>query len=325
MPASRCASVVGVASFALAVLLACAAQATKGANLCELAPSGHVCEPLTYPGAASTRPGGIAHSGTVAGFGHSSGDRAFRYDAGSFSLLPDPPGASQTFAYGVNDAGHIVGYTLSNSGYRGFQWNGSAYTTLTVPGAAHTYAFGINNAGTVVGAWENALGVAAGFIYSAGSYTSFGLNGAVSTYAYGVADNGVVAGTYVSATGEIVGFTCSGSSTCVHVRAPGASSTYVRGINSFGDLVGEYVDSVGTHGFAILGSEFWSFSVAGAARTFIAGINDERQMVGYFDPGNQNYGGLLVLPEPIPLPGTIVLLASGLAAFGLLKRRLTFS
>jgi probable HAF family extracellular repeat protein len=139
------------------------------------------------------------------------------------------------------------------------------------PGAAQgTEAYGISNSGQVVGEW-GANWVSQSFIYSAGSYASLSNPSAIN-------------------------------------------QTTATGINNSGQIVGYFRAATDTnyHGFLYSNGSYSTISAPGTAQgtaTFLYGINDLSQMVGFFSGGNGAgysflYSGGVFTQLNTPLGGT---------------------
>jgi len=304
---------------AVGALLGSSGGACRAATLCFIGNPEYSCSPITVS-ASSTQVNGISSSGRMAGFVQSPGIQAFTATSPtSATLLPGPAGTSATFAYGISDTGSVVGSYTSSSGDHAFIESSGRYTTFDVPfaGAAGTFAYGINAAGSVVGFYTDAAGSGVSYVRSAaGAFSAFQFADQLATYAYHIDDSDVVTGTYVDAGGAIAGFVKNGASfTRYTAPAAGAVSTFVRGANNLGDLVGNYVDALGrSTAFVRLGSAFWTLGFPGASGAVAMGINDQRQVVGYYMNGNTSTGFLALPPAPVPLPVSLPLFLAGLLA-----------
>ena len=202
----------------------------------------------------------------------------------SFASLSDPLATTGTFAQGINDKGQIVGYYFDNSGgAHGFRYSGGSYTPIDFqPGTNQTFPEGINDKGQIVG-WYNDRSSDHGFLYSGGTYTT--------------------------------------------LDDPSATvSTVARDINDKGQVVGYYQNGLpggglANHGFFYDGGTYTTlddplaFIPAGgsgtADGTVALGINDKRQIVGYYYDGGgsahgflYNKGSYVTLDDPLGVDGT---------------------
>ena len=70
--------------------------------------------------------------------------------------------------------------------------------------------------------------------------------------------------------------------TYTQIDVPGAIyGTQVSAINTAGDIIGFYVDGSATHGFLLSGGVYSTIDYPGATYTYLNGINDLGQIVGY--------------------------------------------
>ena len=125
------------------------------------------------------------------------------------------------------------------------------------------------------------------------SITSFTVPvaGGRDTKALGINDNGQTVGTYVDASLTLLGFVRSSDGTltsfqCVPggLRQPGNAANFL-GINNQGQIAGDYTDNSGnSHGLIrATDGTLTSFDVPVAgAMTFVRGINNLGQIVGYY-------------------------------------------
>jgi hypothetical protein len=179
-----------------------------------------------------------------------------------------------------------------------------AFTSFDIPGATSYFVPGINDEGLVTGSWTAADGSTVGFIRSPdGRITTPILHPddkTRTTVLRAVNDEGVIAGFYGANVSN--GFLLTDGKFRT-VDFSGAAATVLRGINNLGDASGTYsiVDlNADEFGFIILrrGSPI-SFKLPDPAATGIVagGINDLRQLVGYYTDATSTLVGFLRQPS----------------------------
>ena len=195
------------------------------------------------------------------------------YFNGKFHEVVYPTGnnakPTQDDLTGVNNHDVAVGSYLNGSGrYRSYTYNikTGKFTLVTEPGAPtggnapNLEALGINNAGDVVGEYTTSGHTLDGFIRLAGgAFHTIAVPGAAETVAIGVNDNDTVVGAYIGGTGTPAG---------IHGfiwRIGGSFTTMVDDPNASGVTV-------------------------------LFGINNEGDIVGYYDDSHGNTDGLLAFP-----------------------------
>jgi uncharacterized membrane protein len=186
----------------------------------------------------------------------------------------DAPGASYTSASGINDARQTVGTFLDPSSLsHGFLLSGGTFTTIDVPSPFcsgpcppfETEAGGINTAGQIVGAFDLGYWIFGyyfmhGFLRSGGKYTTIDVPGAFATQPSGVNDSGQVVGTFVD--------------------PPYLSEDWVS-------------ISGASHGFLLSRGAFTTIEPDGAFESGASGVNEARQIVGWFSDVVGTHGFLL--------------------------------
>jgi probable HAF family extracellular repeat protein len=228
---------------------------------------------------------GINSAGHVVGTS-TPGSKAFLWTNGVMQDLGTLGGSFGSVAYDVNDSGQIVGYSGVNSGgfYHAFLNDGTMHDLGTAHGHSSEWsqASAINAAGKIVGTDGDGNGFHA-FLYSAGAMQDIG---ALPGRIYSSAND-------INVNGQVVGFSS--------VSSP---------------------DSTNTHAFIYAGGVMADLNTlidSNAGWTLIeaTAINDSGWIVGYGATASGSHAFLLT---PVPEPGNIALLASGMIA-GLIWRR----
>jgi uncharacterized membrane protein len=242
---------------------------------------------------------------------------------------------AESIAYGINNCGQIVGtqYVAGNNpGAKGFitdttmnsftlfSYNGPVEDATTV--VEDTYAYSIDNTGRVSGTFCCNNGVpwwgARGFWRSAdGNYSLSIYPNSKISHAYGNNDSGATVGfAWSDEWPDNIYYVWQGNGTTIV-----SDTDFPRDINNRGRYVGYFdADSIGPYiGFYTDGiGNRQVFSYPGSSNTFINGINESGQMVGYYDtgPNCQVCSAFVLNPDgtasTIQIPG-----AAGTVAWGL--------
>jgi hypothetical protein len=203
-----------------------------------------------------------------------------------------------------------------------------AFTSFDIPGATSYFVPAINDEGVVVGLWFAADGSEVGFIRSPDGRISTPIvdpnDNTGVTVLRAINDEGVIAGFYGANAGN--GFLLTEGKFRT-VDFPGAVSTALRGINNLGDVSGDYsiVDlDADEFGFIIprRGPPI-SFKLPDPKGTGIVpgGINDLRQLVGYYTDATPTLVGFLRQPSgrfvSIIFPGALTTQVFGINDCGI--------
>jgi hypothetical protein len=216
------------------------------------------------------------------------------------------PGSVQTQVTCINNNGDTGGFWVDSKGVnRGFiRWKG-AFTSYTDPNVGKgtvTQILGLNNAGIAVGFYTNGAGVNFGFELNeaTGKFTPIKPPGATNVTAAAIDNEDDITGFYSAGT-QTIGFIKVGSSYSTF-EYPSSNTTITAGINDHRNIVGAYVDSKGKmHGFLLkepIKNAMWTSidDPKGVGSTFINGINDKGDMVGFYGPFPPATHGMLITP-----------------------------
>ena len=228
----------------------------------------------------------------------------------------DYPATNYTSAIGINDAGQIVG-DAAGLGI-GWEFSGGSFTSISDAGA--TTATAINNAETVVGYYSPVSSTPRyGFVIeNGGTFEQINLLPGISTTANGINDAGVVVGASYLHGGTTYSAYVDDHGVVTYLTAPGAEGgsgyTVANDINNAGAIVGTFTTSYGSgwQGYLYQGGVFTTIADPdGANGTFVQGINDLGQIVGwYLDAGGVTHGFIYSggdftnLDEPAGVNGT---------------------
>jgi hypothetical protein len=203
-----------------------------------------------------------------------------------------------------------------------------SFTSFDIPGASSYFVAGINDEGLVAGTWIAADGSDVGFIRFP--------DGRISTPIVDPNDNsGTTVLRAINGEDVIAGFYGANASSGFlleegkfrTVDFPGAVSTALRGINNLGDLSGTYsvVDlDADEFGFIIpRRGPAISFKLSDPTGTgiVVGGINDLRQLVGYYTDATSTLVGFLRQPSgqfvSVIVPGAASTLVFGINDCGI--------
>ena len=243
------------------------------------------------PGSSRTAALGVNNQGQIVGdFVLNGIQSGFLYSGGNFQTIACP-NASFTIAQGINDNGVIVGWCNPTGEAQGFIYQNGSFTYLSYPGSFRTVLNGVNHLGDVVGSYQLSNYSQYGFAYSNGAFKALSAKSA-----NGINLSETIAANVCSTNchGIVKAKTKGGWITVQKVYYPGASSTTLGGINDNGDLSGllQPTPTEVPHGFVYFKdtNKFFGFNIQGNPAMQATGINNSRQVVGFYVVGSTVYG-----------------------------------
>jgi hypothetical protein len=204
---------------------------------------------------------------------------------------------------GINDVGAIVGSVFSRADgtTHGFLFFKGKTTLFRFPGSEFSTASSINNHAQIVGslAFPDAVNLA-GYVVRDGKFHLIVVPHSVSTVAVDINDKGDIVGNVTTNDGVAKGFLLH-NGTFHLFRFPGAAETNVTGINRDGTIIGNYLATLPfdarteavnppTHGFMVKNGVFTTLDFPGAQNTFPTRINNEGEIIGFFEGPDLAHG-----------------------------------
>lgn len=234
-----------------------------------------------------------------------SGDQPYH-----FSTI-DYPGAATTRLIGFNDHFDAVGhYIMPGAGQvrHAFKWSRGDFEALDpggLLGANESAATQINNRGDISG-WYTVAGARHGYVLKDGVVTTIDYPGAAFTQVNGISDRGVIFGHFRGPVAPFHGFVLE-DGVFTQIDVPGAFSTFPFYINTRGDIAGEFNDRAGEigHGYVITKhGELITFDAPGAPAnsTLAIGINDRREILGYYRKPDGQLQTFIVDVDEVAVP-----------------------
>ena len=220
------------------------------------------------------------------------------------------PGSVQTQVTGLNNLGDTSGFWANkanaNNGF--VEWNG-VFETLNDPSLPHMTGavdqlLGVNNSGIAVGFYNDAKSHSHAYKVNQATraFSSIKVPGAVSAQATGINNHGDIVGFATTAAKDTFSWLLKGGHMTTY-QFPGGSTTQAFGVNDNDQIVGTYLDANGVqHGFTLkspLGpvSQWQSIDDPnGVGVTFVNGLNDAGDLVGFYCPSATNCNGFLATP-----------------------------
>jgi probable HAF family extracellular repeat protein len=250
------------------------------------------------------------------------------YSVENFTNLPSGDTASQTQAIGINNKRFpdIVGfYTDKATGFtHGFFDSNGVQSPIDDPAGSPPNVttpvqnlLGINDSDQAAGFWTDKNGHEHGFVVllntqslSSSKFIEIPVKtfqGAVATQASDITNNGQVCGFWTDGKGNNHGFTARLSQSKLQsfttfnamIKHKIVTSTSSFGCNDKGEIVGSFTDGRGNiHGFIFANGKYSQFDAPGSSQTpafgvmgtFINGVNDGGDIVGFFSDGTKVNG-----------------------------------
>jgi len=275
---------------------------------------------------------GISQSGFVTGNSEIDGSgiqHAFLYTGPGSILDLGTLGGSFSVGMGVNDAGQVTGDSLmaGDRRSRAFLYSGGTMHDLGTLGGTDSVGSAINNNGQVTGsAAVTGNGAMRAFLYDGGTMTDLGtLAGRTSSQGWAINSLGDVAG--VAWGGDTKRAFLYSAGAMRDLGTLGGSDSEATGVNDQGVVTGwSYVDNTTTRAAFVYADgqmhnlqDLVDRSGAGWTFTSAMGINNAGQITG---EGSVNgiYHGYLLTPVDVPEPGSVPVVALGLAVIATLRR-----
>ena len=308
-------------------------------------------------GGSESRAYGVNRFGQVVGSSQiSTGDsHAFLYTPGVGITDLGMLGGNLSKAYAINDAGQIAGWAGLTQGVgsmRAFLYTpGAGMTNLGTLGGSTSNGYGINNSGQVTGYSTLSSPGSAAFLYTPGSgMANLGTLGNSPAQGNAVNSFGHVVGYSYLPTGGPHAFLYKPSTGMVDLGIP-SSVSYAEGINDSDQVVGwgsndgfVWTPGIGTifpFGFnskaydvnnagQVVGSKGHAFVWTASSGLLDLGTLGGSGSAAYAISSNGYIAGMSYLGDgsihatlwtPVPEPGSIFILASGLTAIFFLRRR----
>ncbi len=297
---------------------------------------------------------GVNNAGTIAGYfgdGTVVPNNGYTWTKAGGFVAENFTGAAQTQVIAINNigvaapgvppvfntAGFYVDATGANHGFTdslGVQQ--TVDNPLTTSSPKVNQLLGLNDNSLAVGFYNDSTGAAHGYEYNLTTKVFTPVNlpasfNATSVMTTGINNGGWISGLYTDTAGVTHGFVDEGG-TFKSFDDPSGNGTNTSffGVNNKGLVVGSFVNASGNNGLVYnLMTNTWqtvndpnqSFTAAfGVSGTFINGINDAGDLVGFYSDGT-HVNGMLATPVPEPASLGFMLLGGALALAAGLKRK----
>jgi len=146
----------------------------------------------------------------------------------------------------------------------------------------------------------------------------------ITTFGGAISNNGTVVGIFTSSnlngTQSFERFPNGRFSAPIVFPAAPGTVTFAEGINIAGLICGYFSPPNESHGFFYDGQTYTRYDVPGANRTFLSGLNDAGDFIGYYYTGNPQVQTAFVSVAgtitPIEIPGVSIVNPSAINNFG---------
>jgi uncharacterized membrane protein len=146
----------------------------------------------------------------------------------------------------------------------------------------------------------------------------------IMTFGGAIANNGTLVGVFTSSnlsgTQSFERFANGRFSAPIIFPAAPGTVTFAEGINSAGLICGYFSPPNEIHGFFYDGQTYTQYDVPGASDTFLFGLNDAGDFIGYYYTGNPQVQTAFVsiagTITPIEIPGVSIVSPSAINNFG---------
>ena len=222
---------------------------------------------------------------------------AFVLRDGKFTTL-DVPGATTTTANGINARGDIVERYVTPIANGVLVLSGGVSTPINIPGATFVGGARSNARGEVAGVFALADNIRHGFLYD-GTLRRIDVPGAVGTQGFAISDSGAIAGHFLTPDGKSHGFILDKQGNFLQLDVPQADTTGaingVIGINARGEIASYYTGTdKHNHAYHYYRGRYTTFDVKGATDTCFFGINDNGDIVGFYQEATGQQHGFML-------------------------------
>ncbi|HXR15332.1 MAG TPA: hypothetical protein VN777_03890 [Terriglobales bacterium] len=262
---------------------------------------------INFPHDSFTQLLGINQKGVIAGYHNVTANKGFtlRLSTHKFTI-ENYPGSAMTQVIGIDGLGGTCGFYVDQAGVtHGFLDSNDAFSTVDFPGTPFNQLLGRNDSAQAAGYYSqtaNGTGPFVPYVYdiNGGVFEVITIPGSVSAQATDINFLQQVTGFFIDSNNVSHGWWLN-AGTLLQLDYPGASNTQATGENNKGIVVGTYQDSAGaSHGFLYNTNTAKYTSVDapnGTGITFVNGINEQNQLVGFTMPSSTTASGFVATPK----------------------------